>query len=198
MAHRVRRKVGDVMTIPNLITVARLCCVPLIVYAMMVDEMVVAFLLFVAAGVSDGIDGFIARHYDQHSRLGEYIDPVADKLLLVSVFVMLGFLGAVPIWLVIAAVARDFLIVAAVLLSSLMTHPVAMRPIFLSKANTAFQIALVVVVMAELAFDVPLGGLGGILVIVVAVLTVLSGAAYLKDWLQHMADAHEGDRQGER
>jgi len=176
------------MTIPNLITVARLLCVPALVYAMILGELQLAFGLFLAAGISDAVDGFIARHFNQRSELGTYLDPIADKLLLVSVFVMLTWLAVLPLWFLILVASRDILIVAAVLLSSLMAQPVAVKPILVSKATTAFQIALALVVLGELAFDLNLSGVGHTLLILTSALTVLSAAAYLIDWLRHMSD----------
>jgi cardiolipin synthase len=182
---------GSAMTIPNIITIARLICVPVIIYAMLLGALDVAFLLFLAAGISDGVDGFIARRYNQRSKLGAYIDPVADKLLLVSTFIMLGFIEALPLWLIITVVSRDVLIIAAVVLSSLTHNPVEMKPIFVSKANTAMQVVLLVVVLAQLSLGVAFGPLVDILILVVALLTVLSGAAYLRTWLAHMAKASD-------
>jgi cardiolipin synthase (CMP-forming) len=176
------------MTIPNLITVARLFAVPAVVYAMLLGEIGLAFVLFLLAGISDAVDGFIARHFNQRSELGAYLDPIADKLLLVSVFVMLGFIGELPLWLVVIVVSRDVMIVAAVVLSTLMRQPVEMKPIMVSKANTALQIALALLVLAELTFEWRIGDLRTILVFVVTALTVLSAAAYLRDWLHHMAE----------
>ncbi len=174
------------MTIPNLITIMRFLMVPAVVYALLLGQMMPAFIIFILAGVSDGVDGFVARHFNQQSELGAYLDPIADKLLLVCVFIMLAVLGHLPQWLAILAVSRDVLIIMAVILSSVMGKPVSMNPLFVSKANTAFQIALVGVVLAELAFDIIFGELHVILVYCVAVLTVLSAAAYLKVWIEHM------------
>ncbi len=176
------------MTIPNFITLLRFLMVPAVVYALLLGEMLPAFVIFVIAGVSDGVDGFIARHYEQQSELGAYLDPIADKALLVTVFIMLAILGYLPQWLVVLVVSRDVLIVMAVLVSSLMAQPVGMNPILVSKANTAFQIALVSLVLAELAFGIRLGGLTTILIYVVAALTILSAAAYFRVWIDHMAD----------
>ena len=106
------------MTIPNLISILRLLLVPIVIWALLDGQVGWALGLFVLAGVSDGIDGFIARHFNQRSKLGAYLDPMADKLLLVSVFVVLGYMGELPLWLVIAAVSRDALIVSAVMLST--------------------------------------------------------------------------------
>jgi len=110
------------LTIPNFITLLRFLLVPAIVYAMLEGAMGWALAGFLIAGVSDGVDGFIARQFDQRSELGAYLDPIADKLLLVSVFVVLGLMSELPLWLVIAAVSRDLLIVGGVVLSSLLYH----------------------------------------------------------------------------
>ncbi len=176
------------MTIPNIITLLRFLMVPAVVYALLVGEMLPAFVIFVIAGLSDGVDGFIARHFDQQSELGAYLDPVADKLLLVTVFIMLAILGYLPQWLAVLVVSRDVLIVMAVLVSSLMAQPVDMNPILVSKANTAIQIALLSLVLAELALGIRLGELTTILIYVVAALTILSAAAYFKVWIDHMAE----------
>ncbi len=174
------------MTIPNYITIFRFLLVPAVILALLSDDNVWALICFVVAGVSDGIDGFIARHFNQRSALGAYLDPVADKLLLVSVFLVLGFMSELPLWLVVAAVSRDALIVCAVLLSSLMARPVEMKPLFVSKANTAVQIVLVTAVLTELALDRTFGELRSILVIASGLLTAASAAAYLVQWLRHM------------
>ena len=174
------------MTIPNLISILRLLLVPVVIWALMDRQVGWALGLFVLAGVSDGIDGFIGRHFNQRSRLGAYLDPMADKLLLVSVFVVLGFMGELPLWLVIAAVSRDALIVSAVMLSTVMGHPVEVKPLYVSKANTAVQIVLAALVLADLAFGLGLEMLRHAVVLLSGLLTVASAAAYLVDWLRHM------------
>lgn len=179
------------MTIPNFITVARFLAVPAIVFALMNADWRFAFVLFALAGISDGVDGFIARHFNQRSSLGAYLDPIADKLLLVSVFVMLAVMGELPRWLVLVVVSRDILIILAVLVSSLMNHPIEMKPIFVSKANTAFQIVLATLVLSELAFGFEFPAGRFLLVVAVAALTILSAAAYLVTWLRHMAGLAE-------
>jgi cardiolipin synthase (CMP-forming) len=180
---RRRRRV----TIPNLITILRFLLVPSVVFALLTDKMGWALAGFLVAGISDGIDGFIARQFNQRSELGAYMDPMADKLLLVSVFVVLGFMGELPLWLVIAAVSRDALIVCAVLLSTVMGNPVEMKPLFVSKANTAVQIILAATVLAELAFVTLFGPARVALIFLSGLLTVASAAAYLVGWLRHMS-----------
>jgi cardiolipin synthase len=175
-----------------MITILRLVLVPGVVLAMLQARWEWAFAGFVVAGISDGVDGFIARHFNQRSRLGAYLDPMADKLLLVSVFVVLGIAGELPLWLVIAVVSRDALIVFAVLLSSVMAQPVEMKPLMVSKANTAIQLVLAAVVLGELAFGVDIGALRPALIILSGLLTVASAAAYLVAWLRHMSGHGEG------
>jgi cardiolipin synthase len=175
-----------------MITILRLVLVPGVVLAMLQARWEWAFAGFVVAGISDGVDGFIARHFNQRSRLGAYLDPMADKLLLVSVFVVLGIAGELPLWLVVAVVSRDALIVFAVLLSSVMAQPVEMKPLMVSKANTAIQLVLAAVVLGELAFGIDIGALRPALIILSGLLTVASAAAYLVAWLRHMSGHGEG------
>jgi cardiolipin synthase (CMP-forming) len=180
------------LTIANLITILRFFLVPAVVWALLTDHMELAFAGFLAAGISDAVDGFIARHFNQHSELGAYLDPMADKLLLVSVFVVLGFMGELPSWLVVGAVSRDALIVAGVLLATIMGRPVAMKPLYVSKANTLVQIVLVVFVLGELAFGVDIGLARQVLVVLSGLLTAASAGAYLVPWLRHMTGNGEG------
>jgi cardiolipin synthase len=180
------------VTIPNLITILRFFLVPAVVWALLSGNVVWAFAGFVIAGISDAVDGFVARQFNQQSELGAYLDPMADKLLLVSVFVVLGFMGELPIWLVVAAVSRDALIVAAVLLATIMGKPVAVKPLFVSKANTAVQIVLAAVVLAELSFGFGIGIARQMLIVLSGLLTAASAGAYLVPWLKHMAGNGEG------
>ncbi|MGX5850682.1 CDP-alcohol phosphatidyltransferase family protein [Mesorhizobium sp. PL10] len=184
------------MTIPNLITIMRFVLVPAVVLAMLNMRWDWAFAGFLVAGISDGVDGFIARRFNQHSKLGAYLDPMADKVLLVSVFVVLGFIGQLPLWLVVTMVSRDVLIICAVLLSTVMAHPVEMKPLYVSKANTAAQIVLAAVVLGELALGLHLDPLRPALILLSGVLTVASAAAYLVAWLRHMSGYGEGSTPG--
>ncbi len=179
------------MTIPNYITILRLILVPFVIWSMATGQMMLALVGFVVAGVSDGVDGFIARRFNMRSELGTYLDPIADKLLLVSVFLALAFVGAIPVWLVVLVVSRDAMIVSGVMLSTVMGNPVEMRPLFVSKANTAAQIILVAVILAHLAFKTEWDFLRRPLIVSVAILTVASAMAYLVTWLRHMADDDE-------
>jgi cardiolipin synthase (CMP-forming) len=176
------------MTLPNLITIGRLLIVPLVVMMILQGSWMAAFVLFVVAGVSDGVDGYIARRFDMRSEFGAHIDPLADKALLVSIYVSLAVVTVLPAWLVILIVSRDLLILSAIMISWLMQRPVAIRPMWVSKLNTAVQIGFAALVLFKLAFGLGLWGIDRVLMAVVAALTVASGAAYLARWLRHMTD----------
>jgi len=175
------------MTIPNLITIARLVIVPFLIVMIMQGRWETAFVLFVLAGLSDAADGFIARHFDMRSEFGAYLDPIADKALLVSIYVTLAVTGTIPGWVAIAVVSRDAMIVGAVLLSWVMHRPVAIKPIWVSKLNTGAQIAFAAFVLGASAFGISVSDpVRTAMMGVVAALTVASAGAYLGGWLRHM------------
>lgn len=163
--------------------------VPFVFWCLMTDRMQLALILFVVAGLSDALDGFLAKRFNWQTELGAYLDPVADKLLLLSVFIALGTLKALPLWLVIAVVSRDILIIVAVVVSWLMNHPVRIDPHPLSKANTVSQIVLAGTVMADRGLGLGLDVLVVILIWTTGLFTVLSLGAYLRTWLEHMSRA---------
>lgn len=175
------------MYLPNVITVIRILLVPIVVWLIINGAHAPAFILFLLAGISDGVDGFLARHYNWKTELGAYLDPVADKLLLVAIYVTLGFLGHMPAWLVIAVVSRDVLIVGAVILSWMLDRAVELRPSWVSKANTAGQIVLAGVVLAQLGVLPALDPFVTPLTWIVGILTLASAAVYLTRWMRHMA-----------
>lgn len=175
------------MTLPNLITIGRLFIVPLVIVMIGQGRWELAFVLFALAGISDAVDGYIARRFKMQSEFGAYIDPLADKALLVSIYVTLSVIGVLPGWLAIIVVSRDIMIVSAIIVSRLMERPVAIKPIMVSKLNTAAQIAFAALVLGAKAFAFDLGAAGGFAMWVVAALTVASAAAYLAGWLRHMA-----------
>jgi cardiolipin synthase len=174
------------VTIPNLITIFRLILVPVVIVAIMQGRWSAAFILFVVAGVSDGVDGFIAKRFDMRSEFGAYIDPLADKALLVSIYVTLAIVGVLPSWLAIVVVSRDIMIVAAVLLSWVMARPVKIRPLLISKLNTVAQIALATLVLSTKAFGIDASTFVDVAMVAVAGLTIASTGAYLAGWLRHM------------
>jgi cardiolipin synthase len=156
------------------------------VWAIAAHEMRIAFLLFLLGGLSDAVDGFLAKRFNMASELGALLDPLADKALLVSIYMALGIWGAVPRWIVILVVSRDIMIVGAVMLSWLVGKPIALKPLFVSKLNTAAQIVFACVVLGSLGFDYALPKLTLALMGLVAVLTLLSVAAYVGEWVRHM------------
>ncbi len=183
--------------LPNLITLGRLILVPVIIYLIGAAEFAAAFWVFVAAGISDGIDGFIAKRFNYTTTLGAYLDPVADKALLVSIFVSLGMQGVIPDWLVILVVSRDILIIGAVLISWLIGFPLKMRPLMVSKINTTVQIAYAAAVLSITGFAVDLNGLIVLAGYLTGLTTVLSGASYLVDWVRDVSAWETSDGPGD-
>ena len=152
-----------------------------------------AFAGFLVAGISDGVDGFVARQFNQRSELGAYLDPMADKLLLVSVFVVLGFMGELPLWLVIAAVSRDALIVGAVLLST--DHGQSGRDeaaLWCRRPTPPFRSCLRRSCLPNWPSAPTSAPLRQVLIILSGLLTVASAGAYLVAWLRHMNGYGEG------
>jgi cardiolipin synthase (CMP-forming) len=174
------------LSIPNLITLGRIILVPIVVWAIISGEMVLAFSLFLLAGISDGVDGFLAKRFRMASELGAYLDPLADKALLVSIYVALGIARALPISLVILVVSRDIMIISGFMLSWLVGKPMAVRPHPVSKLNTVAQILLAALVLAERALGFDAGVLLTVGIVLVAILTLLSIAFYLAEWIRHM------------
>ena len=180
------------MSLPNLITLARILSVPVMVWAIASDQMTIAFVLFVAAGISDGVDGFLAKRFGMATEVGAYLDPLADKVLIVSIYVSLGVVEAIPRWLVILVVSRDLLIVGGIMLSWLLGDPITIKPAAVSRLNTVAQIVLGGVVIAARAFHWDVDLSAALLMALVAALTLLSIAVYLQEWVRHVGGAHEG------
>src|SRR2546425_5730035 len=141
-------ELGAGLNLPNLITIARILLVPVIVWAITSDQMLFAFILFLAAGLSDAVDGFLAKRFGMTSEFGSYLNPLADKALIVSIYIALGVSDALPRWLVILVVSRDIMIVAAVMLSWVMEKPVGGQPPVGSEGNKVAQIVVCTVLFA--------------------------------------------------
>jgi cardiolipin synthase len=171
------------VNLPNLITLGRLLCVPLAIWLILGERYGLAFWVFVAAGVSDALDGWIAKRWDQRTPLGALLDPIADKALLAAVYITLGFAGALPHWLVILVVLRDLLIVGGYLLSHGVNAP---EPLFISKVNTLVQIALIGFVLARLGLGVDEALVTSFLIAAAGVTTVWSGLSYLVRWARFL------------
>jgi cardiolipin synthase len=174
-------------SIPNIITLGRILLVPIIIWAIASEQMALAFAVFVVAGVSDAVDGFLAKRFNMTSELGALLDPLADKALLVSIYIALGIWSAIPRWLVILVVSRDFMIVAAVMVSWLFDRPVAMKPSMVSKLNTVAQVALAALVLASLGFEFRPRPYDLILMGLVTLFTLSSVSLYLVEWVRHMS-----------
>jgi cardiolipin synthase (CMP-forming) len=179
--------------VPNALTVVRILLVPLTVWSLLSGDYIVALCTFVIAGVSDGVDGYLARRFNLHTELGAYLDPLADKFLLVSIFVTLAIMQVLPPWVAILAVTRDVLIVSAVMLARVLERPVAIKPVMISKVNTVAQISLMALMLASLAFGAFNANLIFMANLTVAFLTVASGAVYMTMWFRHMTSPTDGD-----
>jgi cardiolipin synthase len=179
-------------TLPNLITVGRIVLVPVVIWAITSGNMLLAFWLFVAAGVSDGVDGFLAKKLNARTEFGAYLDPIADKALLMSIYVTLSTEGLLPRWIVIAVVSRDIMIMGAVVLSWIMNKPVEIHPLIVSKLNTAAQIALAALVLASTGFNFDPGQAKTVALLLTGALTIVSAAAYLVEWMKHMTSDTPG------
>jgi cardiolipin synthase len=164
---------------PNLITLARICAVPLLIWLILTDQLAAALWVFIAAGVSDALDGYIAKRFNLVTVLGAFMDPIADKALLVAAYITLGHAGHIETWLVILVVFRDILIIGGVILFHLLERPPEMNPLMISKANTLMQIVLIATVLAEIGIGIPDTDYIPILSYIVAITTIASGAAYL-------------------
>lgn len=179
------------MTVANLITLLRIVLVPVIIWGMLSGHMMFAFLTFLLAGLSDAVDGAVARMLDQQSEFGTALDPVADKTMLVSVFIVLAYLGEIPLWLAILVLSRDILIVFGFLLAFVLGRAVAIKPLLVSKANTFVQIVLAAFVMGRLALEWPSTGFQAALEIATAVLTGLSALAYMIQGMRYVAGGED-------
>ncbi|MBS7813191.1 CDP-alcohol phosphatidyltransferase family protein [Roseococcus pinisoli] len=167
------------LTLPNLITMARLAAVPATIWLILHHRLDMAFLLFVAAGVSDALDGWLARYTDSRTVIGALLDPVADKALLVSVYVTLAVMGVLPDWLAILVVFRDVTIVGGLLLLWVLGARTAIKPLYVSKLNTAMQLILAGIALFQAGFGVGLGPTLVILIWLTAATTAWSGIAYI-------------------
>jgi len=131
------------INIPNIITVLRILLVPVFVILLMKEMLLPALLVFTIAGISDGLDGFIARYFNQRTELGACLDPIADKLLIVSAFVSLAILRIIPGWLTVIVISRDILILLGIAICSFADVEVEIRPSFVSKCTTFAQLLTV-------------------------------------------------------
>jgi len=179
-----RNAPNALLTLPNVVTFGRLCAVPLAFWLVIDQRPAYAFFLFVAAGISDAVDGWMARRWGGNM-VGALLDPVADKALLVTMYVTLAAVNELPDWLATLVVFRDLVIVGGVIVLAVLGQPVALRPLYVSKFNTALQILLVALTLALAGFGLkaPIAML--VFIWAVAASTLASGAAYVWITVRH-------------
>jgi cardiolipin synthase len=172
--------------LPNFITIGRLVLTPAAIDMIVTDQWGAAFAIFVLAGASDAIDGWLAKTFDLSTELGAILDPIADKALIVSIYATLAVKGVIPAWLALLVISRDVMIVGAVFVSWLLHRPVDLNPLPVSKATTAMQLLLAAVALAGQASDIPLAAILTLVAAIVAALTVASASVYLWRWVKLM------------
>ena len=168
--------------IPNIISVIRILLVGPVVYCLLNQQYEMAWWLFVIAGISDGVDGYLARRFNWQTELGATLDPIGDKLLMVFSYLTLGWLAQLPTWLVTLVILRDVIIVSGTLFYRRLTGDKEIQPLYISKVNTVVQILLVIVIIYSLAFQVLPVWLAQSLIYIVALTTITSGAGYIYVW----------------
>jgi cardiolipin synthase (CMP-forming) len=166
------------MTVPNLLTLSRILLTPLLIWFLVQRKLNQALIVFFIAGMTDGLDGLIARLFQQKTRLGAILDPLADKLLLVSSLLILGHIGLIPVWLVVIAVARDIVIVMGTSLLLTFRYKVEMKPTVLGKLTTLMQLITVLLALSSSLMTVAAWGYS-LTFAFTAVLCIASGAQYV-------------------
>mgnify|MGYP002622233547 CR=1 FL=1 len=176
--------------LPNAISILRIALIPPILYLVVQRDFEPALVLFVLAAASDGIDGWLAKRYGWFTRLGALLDPIADKLLIAGLFVVLTAGGYLPLWLAVLVILRDVVIVGGATAYNFLVRPVEGEPTRISKLNTAFELLLVLFVLSRAALgwppDISITVLGaGVLVTV-----VVSGIDYVWSWSRRARGLH--------
>ena len=172
---------------PNILSALRLAAAPIAAVLILKRSDVAALCVFVFAGLSDALDGYLAKRFALTSRFGAWLDPAADKLLMLASFVTLTMVGAVPLWLAALVIGRDVAIVLGVGLARLLAAPLQIEPLMIGKASTVVQVVYVALVLLRLAADLSLPRLVFAGSVMVAIFTLLSFFAYAKVWLQAVA-----------
>jgi cardiolipin synthase len=175
------------MTIPNLITAFRIILAPVFVIYLINDRLNYALVVFLVCMISDGIDGMVARLFNQKSRLGTYLDPLADKILLVAAFVLLSVKGYLPSWLTVTAIARDVMILLGILVLHLNRLEIKIRPSSVSKINTCFQFITLSMVLLKGCVLLP-SVIYDVLYYITAAFTIISGLHYMQYGLMVMGE----------
>jgi cardiolipin synthase len=174
--------------LPNAISIMRIVLIVPILYCIVDEQYDVALILFFVAGFSDGVDGFLAKRFDWHTRIGALLDPLADKLLVGGVFITMVVTGMVPLWLGGLVILRDVVIVGGATAYNFLVRPVEGEPTRISKLNTALQLLFVVFVLSRAGFGWPDQIAVTIVGAGVLVTLVVSGIDYVWSW-SHRAKA---------
>jgi len=169
------------MTVPNLLSILRILLVPVFIIYMLNNRMLASLIVFIIAGISDALDGFIARVFHQKTNLGAHLDPLADKILLISAYVTLAIFDLIPSWLAVLTISRDVLILLGVLVLYLNRCPIRMKPLILSKATTCVQVGTVLIALSNGYLDIQF--LKVYFVWVTALVTIVSGLQYIREGL---------------
>jgi len=169
------------MNIPNLLSLIRIILVPIFVISLIQDEYYNALIIFVIAGLTDALDGTMARLLNAQTKLGSYLDPIADKLLLATSFVTLAILGIIPSWLTVIVMGRDFIILLGIAILSLMSVTFEIKPALIGKATTTLQMGTVFFALLNKAFtrDLSYNWTLTLLFWLTASFTVASGLVYI-------------------
>ncbi|MBN2060559.1 MAG: CDP-alcohol phosphatidyltransferase family protein [Deltaproteobacteria bacterium] len=176
------------MTVPNLISAIRIILAPIFVIYLINDQILPGLIVFMIAGASDAVDGFIARVFNQKSRLGTYLDPIADKIVLISAFVGLSVRELLPAWLAVTVISRDVLIVIGVTVLFMNYSKIVIRPMILSKITTCFQFITVITAFTQ-QYSVFLANSHRYLIYLTALSTIVSGLQYMHKWFKMMGEA---------
>ncbi|MDP7119885.1 MAG: CDP-alcohol phosphatidyltransferase family protein [Arenicellales bacterium] len=169
-------------SIPNLLTLTRIGAVPVLILFLREGQYAPALAVFLAAGITDGLDGWIAKRFGCVTRLGTVLDPIADKMLIVSTYLMLAVLGDIPFWLLLLIGFRDIIIVGVALILQTLQGSIQIQPSPISKVNTFLQISLVVMVMIEHMGWLILPLVTESLLWLVVATTLVSGFHYIYYW----------------
>lgn len=176
--------------LPNAISIMRIILVAPILMLIARDEFGWALALFWLAGFSDGVDGYLAKRYNWHTRLGALLDPVADKLLVAGTFITLAYMGHIPVWLAAVVILRDVVIIAGATAYNFLVAPVQGEPTRVSKLNTALQLLFLLFVLSRVAFGWPDEISVTVLGASVLVTVIISGIDYVWSWSRR---ARQGD-----
>jgi len=172
--------------LPNMLTTLRLAAAPTTAGLLVAGHFNAAFGIFAVAGLSDAVDGFLAKRFGLDSPLGRVLDPIADKALMLAGFVTLALLDDVPVWLAAVVIARDVLILLGLAIAMALRAPVAVQPILLGKLCTALQVLYIGWHLASLAFEFPPAAISPGDAYLVAAVALASGFAYSAIWLKAM------------